>query len=76
MVPSFLAEDFVFDAFSEGRQEGASFIDEVRIIDGTEGRVITLVLIWGAKTSPMRDPADGDDIPGVSLLLGGVLEPA
>jgi hypothetical protein len=76
MVPSILADDFVFETFCEGRQEGASFINKVRVIDGTEGRVIALVLIWSAETSPMGDPADGDEIPGVPLLLGGVLEPA
>jgi hypothetical protein len=76
MIPSFLADDFIFETFGEGRQEGASFINEVRVIDWTEGRVVSLVLIWSTETSPMPDPGHGDEIPGVSLPLGRVLEPA
>jgi hypothetical protein len=76
MIPSFLADDFIFDTLREGRQEGASFINEVRVIDWTESRVVSLVLIWSTETSPMADPAQGDEIPSVSVLLGRVLEPA
>jgi len=76
MIPSFLADNFVFDTLREGRQEGASFINEVRVIDWTESRVVSLVLIWSTETSPMADPSQGDEIPSVSVHLPGILEPA
>lgn len=74
MVPCLFTKKLEFDFFLESGQEDTGIVDEVRIINGSKGRIVTFVMIWRAEAFPLIDPSRGDEIPSVAFFLGGVLE--